>query len=293
MNVVKITAGIGNQMFQYAFYMALRAQNHDTAIDISDFMYRRNRFATKLSDIFTITPNIITPDQLHDFVDASSSLAARFRRSVLGIHRNVPGSVFRQQNFDFDESVFSRFNTYFIGLWQSWKYFAAVDADVRAQFNYITPLDRINQVVAEAMQQSESVAIHIRRGDISRRSQFAEIGSVCTYDYYNWAIASIRQQLGDEGVHFFVFADDTKWAHSTLQLSNVTYIDWNKGPESYLDIRLMSLCKHNIIANNADSWWAAYTNTNPDKIVIAPQRWFRSTPTPDIYPQGWNTIPID
>ena len=111
MNVVKITAGIGNQMFQYAFYMALRAQNHDTAIDISDFMYRRNRFATKLSDIFTITPNIITPDQLHDFVDASSSLAARFRRSVLGIHRNVPGSVFRQQNFDFDESVFSRFNT--------------------------------------------------------------------------------------------------------------------------------------------------------------------------------------
>ena len=84
-----------------------------------------------------------------------------------------------------------------------------------------------------------------------------------------------------------------KWAHSTLQLSNVTYIDWNKGPESYLDIRLMSLCKHNIIANNADSWWAAYTNTNPDKIVIAPQRWFRSTPTPDIYPQGWNTIPID
>ncbi len=90
--------------------------------------------------------------------------------------------------------------------------------------------------------------------------------------------------------NFFIFSDDLDWVKQNLVTGIPTeYIGHNKGNEAYLDMQLMSLCKHNIIANSSFSWWAAWLNANAGKIVIAPQKWFNdpSMDTKDVIPESW------
>lgn len=88
-----------------------------------------------------------------------------------------------------------------------------------------------------------------------------------------------------------VFSNDMAWCESHLRAllpgKEVVYVDWNKGAESYVDMRLMSLCQHNIIANSSFSWWGAWLNRNPQKVVVAPERWMNS-PIEDPVSDKWN-----
>ena len=279
-------------MFQYAFYLAQKAKNPDCVIDISSYLYNHVYNGYELNEIFPVLPTVLSTEEVYECADVSESFGARFRRTVFGAKKHLATVVFEEKDRNFDASVFGKDDIYFKGLWQSWKYFDSIEDEVRKNFEFKRPLSQMNAAVADAMAQSESVSIHVRRGDRLEKKLWEEQGSICTPDYYNWAIANIRQQLGEE-VHFFVFSDDIAWARENLKVDNVTFIDWNKGPDSAVDMHLMSLCKHNIIANSSFSWWAAYLNKNPDKIVIAPARWYRSVPTPDILPPYWTQIPID
>lgn len=291
MNLVRISGGLGSQMFRYAFYLAQKAKNPDCAIEISYYLYHKDE-RYELNDVFPVLPVILSTEEVLECADVSQTFWARLRRALFGAKKNLAATPYIEKSKDFDPDVFDRHLTYFCGAWQSWKYFDAVVDEVRKAFKFKRPLSSMNAAVADAMAQCESVSIHIRRGDRLEKKAWNEMGSICSLDYYNWAIANVRQQLGDE-VHFFVFSDDIAWARENLKIEDVTYIDWNKGGDSAVDMQLMSLCKHNIIANSSFSWWAAYLNANPDKIVIAPARWYRSVPTPDILPPYWIQIPID
>jgi len=122
------------------------------------------------------------------------------------------------------------------------------------------------------IQNSNSVSLHIRRGDKTNSKLHINLD----LSYYLEAIKIISDKVPN--LFLFIFSDDLKWVNENLV--NLPFrleiIDWNRGSESYLDMHLMSLCKHNIIASSTFSWWAAYLNSNPNKIVIAPRHFFTS-----------------
>lgn len=291
MNIVRISAGLGNQMFQYAFYLSLKNRNADTRIDISEFKYRKHHQGYELERIFNINPSSATEKEVAQIADVSKSLAAAIRRDFFKKSLNVHGKLYKESGFNYVPEVFEMENTYFQGFWQSWKYFENIEAEVRNNFTFVTTLSLRNKKLYEKIEKRNSVSIHIRRGDYTKKRRWDEIGSICNLDYYNWAIAHINEFI--ENPLFIIFSDDIQWARENLILAESVFVDWNTGTESYNDMRLMSLCKHNIIANSSFSWWGAFLNPNPDKIVIAPGKWYRHTPTPDLVPCGWITLPID
>lgn len=132
------------------------------------------------------------------------------------------------------------------------------------------------------------MSLHVRRGDyVSDARTHATLG-VCSLDYYRAAVRYIADHV--EAPEFFVFSDDIAWAQANLELGHPChYVDHNRGAESYNDMRLMSLCRHHIIANSSFSWWGAWLNPRADKVVVAPARWFAggNRVVDDLFPPGW------
>jgi Glycosyl transferase family 11 len=135
-----------------------------------------------------------------------------------------------------------------------------------------------------------SVSLHVRRGD------YVTLGDhgLCDQAYYEAALARITEGLEGEPT-VFVFSDDPLWARDNLPLPfNKVVVDFN-GPETdFEDMRLMSLCRHNIIANSSFSWWAAWLNANPGRRVAGPAHWFADPKmhSPDILPTDWLRIDV-
>jgi len=110
--------------------------------------------------------------------------------------------------------------------------------------------------------------------------------------YYEKAVAYIAERVKDP--HFFVVSNDAVWCRENIKIPYpVTYLDdASAGPKNAYHLQLMSLCKHNIIANSTFSWWAAWLNNNPEKIVVAPEKWYAGQVggQGDITPTGWIKI---
>lgn len=131
-----------------------------------------------------------------------------------------------------------------------------------------------------------AVSLHIRRGDYISNATTNTIHGTCNLDYYKRAVEYIKKN--SVSPIFFIFSDDIDWVKDNLHLNEKHYyIDWNNADTNYEDMRLMSLCKHNVIANSSFSWWGAWLNNNPKKIVIAPQKWFNDSKlnTFDVIPE--------
>jgi hypothetical protein len=145
-----------------------------------------------------------------------------------------------------------------------------------------------NARMIEEIQDVQSVAVHVRRGDyITNPNNFASLG-LCPLEYYEDANDFIEQHV--KNPHFFIFTDDPEWAREHMKFSGPTkVVDHNLGKADYEDLRLMTHCRHFIIANSSFSWWGAWLASNPDKIVIAPKTWFMtdSFPPEDRIPGGW------
>src|SRR5690606_26072631 len=119
-----------------------------------------------------------------------------------------------------------------------------------------------------------SVSLHVRRGDYVQLQSAHNFHGVLPLTYYKRAILLLKEKL--ERFTIFVFSDDLDWVRSNLQAETpVVYVDYRSDDKTATDLALMSLCKHNIIANSSFSWWGAWLNRNPGKQVIAPKPWFR------------------
>lgn len=193
----------------------------------------------------------------------------------------------------YNERVFTNAkNEYLIGYWQTERYFYPIRWEILKAFTFpsFEPGSK-NESLGKELQQENSVALHIRRGD------YLEIGNtsgICTIDYYKKAIAHIKEKVSPKV--YSVFSDDIDWCigqfGAIISDSDIRYVNWNKGKESFRDMQLMSLCKHNIIANSSFSWWGAWLNQNPEKIVIAPSLWMNSEGWSEIIPDDWITIQV-
>ena len=174
------------------------------------------------------------------------------------------------------------------GFWQSDKYFLKYESEIRKDFSFPSFTDRVNINLLSEIINSNSVSIHIRRGDYIQMNSAIESHPLCSIKYYQSAISKIKEII--EKPKFYFFSDDIEWVKNQFfSVENAIFVNHNKGKDSYKDMQLMANCKHNIIANSSFSWWGAWLNPNPKKIVIAPKNWFKDTSidTSDLIPSTW------
>jgi len=180
-------------------------------------------------------------------------------------------------------------NCFLAGYWQTSLYFQSIDHLIRQDFKFPKLVDQINIDHLKLIESSNSVSLHIRRTDFINNSNH-NVHGVCSLEYYHKGVDLISKKI--DNPLFFVFSDDVYWAKENLKLNHsVQFVCGNLGKKSYIDMFLMSSCKHNIIANSSFSWWGAWLNCNSDKIVIAPKIWFvkkqLNNQTGDLIPDKW------
>lgn len=288
MIIVRLMGGLGNQMFQYALARHIAIKN-DTEVlfDLTSFSSDVNR---KYSlGVFNIKANIAEIEQIESFNEAK-----KYKKNWMKIKNILCGEYIpkiREKKFTFDKNILEKGNNiYLSGLWQSEKYFNDIFNIIQDDFQVKTPMNDVNLKVAdEIRKEPNSVSIHIRRGDYLENDN-NYIG-LCTLNYYYQAIEVLQSKMQD--LNLFIFSDDIKWAKENfVSQHSIRFINHNLEENAYEDMRLMSLCQHNIIANSTFSWWGAWLNDNPRKISIAPKRWFKSNKLDykDIVPETWIKI---
>jgi hypothetical protein len=177
------------------------------------------------------------------------------------------------------------------GIFQSYKHIDTIKETILQDFSFNLPLSDYIKNIYNDIDNSNSCAIHIRRGDYIGTSL-----DICNIDYYKNAIDYIKQHTSD--VHFFFFSNDISWVKEQFNFTeNACFVDTSKEQNGkigdYYDLFLMAKAKHNIIPNSSFSWWAAYLNQNPDKMVLVPDQWIGDfVPIDDICPPEWVRIPL-
>jgi Glycosyl transferase family 11 len=167
-------------------------------------------------------------------------------------------------------------------------YFAANREKLLGELSLREPPDSANQKYLDEIRGSEAVSIHVRRGDYVTDPYVARVLGTCTLEYYQAAIDLVRQRV--KSPVFYIFSDDLQWARQNLAVPEPRqFISHNCNQRDWEDLRLMSACKHFVIANSSFSWWGAWLSTNPDKLAITPKRWFadQKYSDRDVVPTSW------
>lgn len=283
MKIVRILGGLGNQMFQYAFYKALEKRHPKVSADLTLFEDYNLHNGFELNDVFGIDVKEATRFTTNLYDTANRKWLFRKLRRFLNLKNTYKEEV---NEFLFDPAFLSDTEPrLYYGYWQNEQYFS--DINIRNDFKFKRPLSEKNQQVLNLIKNSQSVSIHVRRGDYVNHPL---LGNICDLDYYQSAISLMNSKTSDPS--YFIFSNDIEWCKTNLSLNEATYIDWNTGKDSYIDMQLMSACKHQIIANSSFSWWGAWLNQNPDKIIIAPDKWINGEKYNDseIVPKTWIKI---
>ncbi len=287
MIIVRLMGGLGNQLFQYAAGRRLsHVRTTPLKLDLSWFDTQELRFY-ELS-CFQLEAQCATAAEVQALRDERPGILHRL------FHRTPkpPPSWVREQNFRFDARVLDLGADAFLdGYWQSEKYFLDIEPILREDFRFGKPANELNRALADRIVSCASVSLHVRRTDYVTNPQAKARHGTCTPEYYANSVARIAQMVA--APHFFVFSDDPAWAREKLDLHQPTTVVDLNGPDSgYEDLRLMTRCRHHIIANSSFSWWGAWLSESPAKIVIAPAQWFQdgSRDTMDLLPPTWTRL---
>lgn len=263
MKIIEIKGGLGNQMFQYAYGRSLMIKKNKNVI-FDDSFFENNSSDTKR--LFCLN-NF----NLNNSINFNNKKENIFLKNLRKIYSKITGNY---------------------GFYQSEKYFKNIENIIREEFALKNPLTDKSKKWEEKINLSPiSVSIHIRRGDYINNLETNKYHGVCGIEYYKKAINLLENKIG-KNFEIFIFSDDIEWAKNNLSFNQ--QINFVSSPEipDYEEMYLMSLCKHNIIANSTFSWWGAWLNKNPDKIVIGPNQWFakKISDNLDILPSDWIKI---
>lgn len=255
MKIVVFKGGIGNQLFQYCLIDYLSRKGYKV-------YYRDETFGHNGLEI-------------HKYFDVKLN---RLPRWLDYIYRKVkekyPLTFNRLSTLD---DVYDESKIRFDGYWQD-KDYMSPEQDIA--FKDLL-LNERNKEILERIQSTNSVSIHVRRGDYLK---YPEIyGGICTTEYYAKAISIIKERIANPS--FYIFSDDIEWCKGNMNIPNAEYIDWNKGNDSIYDMYLMSKCKANIIANSTFSYWGAKIANN--YVVVYPHKWILTRPSPNFFMEQW------
>jgi hypothetical protein len=307
MIMARIMGGLGNQLFQYAAGKSLAARlGAELCLDVTwfksnkqrvfhlPFLNIESRLATR-KEIQYFIDRPVFMDRLHKWIHPDAAMDAR-RPSDHSRRHEKPrtarkGLYYKEPHFHYDKAFQSLSGDVCLdGYWQSEKYFQSIAGVIRKQFTVRTAPDAKNLEFAQGITSCESVGLHLRRGDYATNPELHLVHGLCDAQYYFQAVKHLLSEL--QAPEFFVFTDDPEWARQNLQIpSPFVVVDHNGAQRDYEDLRLLSLCKHTIMANSTFSWWGAWLNANKSKRVIAPGRWFRvEMDESDLIPDGWRRL---
>jgi len=296
MNTIRIYGGLGNQMFQYALYIAFRERGIRTRLSFLRFLYEPHHHGLELWKAFDLPLSMSQRVGCELMVKGEpfyrNGLCEWLFRVIIP-RFEAAGRIFYRdkEEFSYDPLVFQQEGSLIEGIWQVENYFKACRSELLREFRFrLSPAPEIRALV-EKLQSTSSVSLHIRRGDYYSNDYAGTHSVLDTLAYYRNAINYIRERVTSP--EFFVFSDDIPWVKEHLPLADATYVDQNRGDRSFLDMYLMTLCRHNITANSTFSWWGAWLNTNAGKIVTIPDVWLRGRDCPGIYPEGWIKLPVE
>ena len=291
---VRLMGGLGNQMFQYALgkKMSLRL-GKPLGLDLIFFenIEERDTLREYELDCFKLNQRFISstnrPQENRDELYKSKRGALlKLRDSIAG----KPWHIYHEAHHQFDMNALSQPDkTYFIGYWQTEKYFADIREELLKDFQFKTIATGKNAEHMRRIESTPSISIHVRRGDYISNPHANKFHGLAGKKYYEEALKLITSKV--KKPELFVISDDPDWCKKNLKFPYpTTYITGNS--KGFEDMRLMSLCQHNIIANSTFSWWAAWLNQNPNKIVVAPKNWFANNDvdTSDVIPSSWLKI---
>jgi hypothetical protein len=197
----------------------------------------------------------------------------------------------KEKHFHFDPGFFNLSDNILIrGYFQTEKYFLDIEEIIIKECNCKHPAAGKDRELLKQINSLDSVSLHIRRGDYVTNTYEDQILVSAELEYYNKCVKYITETIKEP--HFFIFSDDPDWVKQNLTLDYpMTFLDHNDASTNYEDLRLMSHCNHNIICNSSFSWWGAWLNRNPEKIVCAPKKWFsdetKYIDSRDLVPERW------
>ncbi|MEA4910592.1 O-antigen biosynthesis glycosyltransferase WbnK [bioreactor metagenome] len=287
---VKIQAGLGNQMFQYALARYLQEKTRQEIIlDLSYYSLG----GVKRGD----TPRGYELDKFNinesfkkDF--SPTPFKATFFGKILRRFKNESAFVFYKKFLN------PKDGNYLIGFWQSEKYFKDIEYIIRKEFTLKNRIeiredsDLAKQFLNQILFSKNSISVNVRRGDYANNPKIRNHHGLLSIEYFIEAVKYVvkEKKLLKEGVKIFIFSDDVEWCRENLDslkdFGELVFV--SKDIIATDSLYLISKCKYNVIANSSFSWWAAWLNNNPSKIVIAPKKWMRTkVDTKDVCPHDW------
>lgn len=285
MIITEITGGLGNQLFQYAAGFSL-AVRHQTELKINVQFKEGDTVRSLGLSHFNAILHQANAEEINNLYP--STVFERITQRLLPTQLK---KYYLEKEFSYQhrfEQLGS--NVYLKGYWQSELYFSSIKEKIRSVFT-LAPAHYIKAATfIEELNQMNSVAIHIRKGDYlipPYSSYYANID----LNYYNQAIALLNSRF--TALKLFVFTDDVNWVKSNLHLNlPYTLVSTIYTNTMYEDFKGMQSCKYHIIANSSFSWWTAWLSERTDKVVVAPQKWFNHGPsdTQDLLPKSWLTL---
>jgi hypothetical protein len=285
--IVKIIGGLGNQMFQYAYAKSLQQKGYEVKVDISAFETYKLHGGYQL-DKYNINLKVSSIKENNNF----------YRNTIINKTlqklKLYKGRIIKEKSLLFSNDLLDIDDgNYIDGFFQSEQYFLAVKEKILKEFTIKDNLSDYAKLMGQKIQSADNtVSIHIRRGDYIFNKSARKIHGICSLSYYQQAIELLKYKFPH--IKYFIFSDDIDWCKENLKINNAIYMDSEEKASPYEDMYLMSLCEHNIIANSSFSWWGAWLNKNPEKIVISPLQWFAITEmnnqTVDLIPNTWIRI---
>jgi hypothetical protein len=278
MIIAKLMGGLGNQMFQYAIARNLSLRhNVNLKIDLS-FLNNRN-----------MGPNFVYRDYDLSLFEIEPDFDVDFSKKIM---------VANQPHYHYSQSYMDTVSNLLIdggsvlldGYWQSPFFFSEFEEQIRKDFEFINKVENETGEIKEMLElinSKNSVMVNVRRTDYLNTSFHGVMG----LDYLNQSKEIIESKV--ENPHYFIFSDDVEWCRENIKFENMTLVDHRyKGKKFGFYLQLMSKCKHFIIPNSTFAWWAAWSNTDEEKVVIAPKQWFtdNNINTADLIPSNWIRI---
>ncbi|MDR2358387.1 MAG: alpha-1,2-fucosyltransferase [Prevotellaceae bacterium] len=256
MKIIYFQGRLGNQMFQYAFFHYLLQSGETVWLD-STAPFIRQQGKIELERAF-------------EAVAHNSRKLPYWKARPFYLAGDVLKKVFKK-NLQTDREHPAKKAIWWKGYWQEYRYPDAVKDALLRDFRFAPVTDAGNKKMLAMIDAANAVSIHVRRGDYVKPRVRVAFGDICTVDYYREAIAYIRKKITNPT--FFIFSDDLLWVKQQLPVPDAVYVTGNTGLTAFRDLQLMSRCKHQIIANSTFSWWGAWLNQTPGKIVVAPAKW--------------------
>ncbi len=283
--IVAFSGGLGNQMFQYALMKSLELRGKKVMADLGAYCHA-GVMDFQLTDVFRrIRLEPCTEKQKQELVEKNAKETGRAAKFMIysesyeyGVKKKADLSL-----LDISGGILN-------GMHQSAVFPGRIRNELLEDFAFTKVQEDKLKQLGDGMAEKNSVGVHIRRGDYLTGNNQWYYGGICTDEYYKRAIEYLEQKTGKCTLYFF--SNDIKWVKSKYGREDAVYIEAEMFDDyqDWYDMYLMSVCRHNIIANSSFSWWGAWLNQNGDKLVVAPKKWINIYEYEDIYPEEWIQI---